>query len=84
MIDDDEEKMVSDDDDDEIPIGRSLSEEAEVEVEVFNNVVCKEITAGKVKVWPKKGKISSGKLSVKYAILNRIGAANWVPTKHTS
>jgi hypothetical protein len=34
------------------------------------------ITANQVKVWPKKGKISSGKLSVKYDILNRISAAN--------
>ncbi|MCI81022.1 envelope-like protein, partial [Trifolium medium] len=60
------------------------SEEPQPELEVSDNVVCKEITANQVKVWPKKGKISSGKLSVKYAILNRIGAANWVPTKHTS
>jgi len=37
-----------------------------------------------VKTWPKKGKISSGKLSVKYAILNRIDATNWVPTTHSS
>jgi hypothetical protein len=37
-----------------------------------------------VKAWPKKGKISSGKLSMKYAVLNRIGAANWVPTTHSS
>ncbi|MCI92066.1 envelope-like protein, partial [Trifolium medium] len=60
------------------------SEEPQPELEVSDNDVCKEITAGQVKVWPKKGKISSGKLFVKYAILNRIGAANWVPTKHTS
>ncbi|KAH1253953.1 hypothetical protein GmHk_04G010496 [Glycine max] len=32
----------------------------------------------------RKGKLSAGKLSVKYAILHRIGAANWVPTNHTS
>jgi hypothetical protein len=37
-----------------------------------------------VKVWPKKGKISTGKLSVKYAILNRIGAVNLVLTTHSS
>jgi len=48
----------------------------------IDETLCKEITANQVKVWPKKGKISSGKLSVKYAILNRIGAANWVPTTH--
>ena len=46
--------------------------------------MCKEITANQIKVWPKKKKIPSGKLSVKYAILNRIGAVNWVPTTHSS
>jgi len=54
------------------------------ELEVTNNKVCKEITSNRVKVWPKKGKISSGKLSVKYAILNRIGVSNWVSTTHSS
>jgi hypothetical protein len=54
------------------------------EAEATDNQICKEITADKVKVWPKKGKISSGKLSLKYAVLNRIGAANWVPTTHSS
>jgi hypothetical protein len=37
-----------------------------------------------VKLWPKKGTIPGVMLSVKYAILNRIGAANWVPTTHSS
>jgi len=37
-----------------------------------------------VRTWPKKGKISSRKLSMKYAILNRTGAANWDPTAHSS
>jgi len=37
-----------------------------------------------VKASPKKGKISSGKLSVKYAFLNRIGAAIWFSTTHSS
>ncbi|MCI76111.1 envelope-like protein, partial [Trifolium medium] len=32
---------------------------------------------------PKKGKVSASKLSVKYVVLNRIGAVNWVPTTHT-
>lgn len=54
------------------------------ELEVTDNQVCKEITANQVKVWPKKGKISSEKLSVKYVILNRIVASNWVPTTHSS
>ncbi|KAK2397201.1 hypothetical protein QL285_058803 [Trifolium repens] len=46
--------------------------------------VTKEITGGQVKEWPKKGLLSTGTLSVKYAILNRIGAANWTPTNHGS
>jgi len=45
-------------------------------LEVTDNQVCKEITANKIKVWPKKKKISSRKLFVKYAILNRIAAVN--------
>ena len=54
------------------------------EVEATDNQISQEITANQVMIWPKKGKISSGKLSVKYAILNRIGAANWVPTTRSS
>lgn len=46
------------------------------EMEVTDNQVCKELTANQVKVWPLKGKWSAGLLSVKYAILHRIGAAN--------
>lgn len=61
-----------------------LAEEDITELEATDNQVSREVTASKVRTWPKKGKISSGKLSVKYAILNRIGAANWVPTTHTS
>ncbi|KAK2435920.1 hypothetical protein QL285_020945 [Trifolium repens] len=52
--------------------------------EPTNNQVCKTITANQVKVWPLKGKVPSVMLSVKYAILNRIGSVNWVPTSHTS
>ncbi|XP_050896478.1 uncharacterized protein LOC127103258 [Lathyrus oleraceus] len=48
----------------------SRSEEEQVEVEV--------------KKWPRKGKLSIGCLSVKYIVLHRVGAANWVPTSHTS
>jgi hypothetical protein len=48
------------------------------------NQVCKVITANQVKLWPKKGTIPAAMLTVKYAILNRIGAANWVPTTHAS
>ena len=49
-----------------------------------DNQVCKKITTNQIKVWPKKIKIFSGKLSVKYAILNKIAAANWVLTTHSS
>ncbi|KAK2424108.1 hypothetical protein QL285_034504 [Trifolium repens] len=59
-------------------------EDGYAELEVTNNQVCKTITANQVKVWPMKGKVPSAMLSVKYAILNRIGTANWVPTTHTS
>jgi hypothetical protein len=61
-----------------------LNEEGVVELEATDNQASREVTTNKVRTWTKKGKISSGKLSVEYAILNRIGAANWVPTTHTS
>jgi hypothetical protein len=54
------------------------------EVEITNNEVCRTITANQVKVWPLKGKVPSCMLSVKYAVLNRIGTVNWVPTTHSS
>lgn len=60
------------------------NEEEQVEVEVSDNVICREITAKQVKEWPRKGKLSASYLSVKYAVLHKIGAANWVPTNHTS
>ena len=62
----------------------SRSEEACAEVEVTYNQICKEISAKQVKQWHVMGKISSSKLSVKYALLPRIRSANWVPTNHTS
>ncbi|XP_050896373.1 uncharacterized protein LOC127103134 [Lathyrus oleraceus] len=34
------------------------------------------------KKWPLKGKLVASKLSVKYAMLHKIGAANWVSTNH--
>ncbi|KAH1213170.1 hypothetical protein GmHk_14G041176 [Glycine max] len=55
-----------------------------IDIDVSEDQIAKEITAKRVQHWPKKGKLSAGKLSVKYAILHRIGAANWVPTNHTS
>ncbi|XP_050890138.1 uncharacterized protein LOC127095501 [Lathyrus oleraceus] len=37
-----------------------------------------------VRKWPLKGKLAASKLSVKYAMLHKIGGANWVPTNHKS
>ncbi|MCH93305.1 envelope-like protein, partial [Trifolium medium] len=59
-------------------------EDVVVEMEVTDNEVCKTITSNHVKQWPRKGMLSSVKLTVKYALLNRIGAVNWVPTSHSS
>ncbi|XP_058774414.1 uncharacterized protein LOC131648697 [Vicia villosa] len=58
--------------------------EAQPELEVTDNEVCKVITGGKVKKWPIKSKLSASSLTVRYALLHKIGAANWVPTNHTS
>ncbi|XP_058765993.1 uncharacterized protein LOC131639521 [Vicia villosa] len=58
--------------------------EAQPELEVTDNEVCKVITGGKVKKWPIKSKLSASLLNVRYALLHKIGAANWVPTNHTS
>ncbi|XP_058733072.1 uncharacterized protein LOC131604659 [Vicia villosa] len=44
----------------------------------------KVITGGKVNKWPIKSKLSASSLNVRYALLHKIGAANWVPTNHTS
>lgn len=62
----------------------SRSEEEQAEVEVSNNVICREITSKQVREWPREGKLSVGCLSVKYAVLHRIGVVNWVLTNHTS
>ncbi|XP_050895490.1 uncharacterized protein LOC127102120 [Lathyrus oleraceus] len=37
-----------------------------------------------VKAWPFRKHFPAGKLTTKYAILHKIGAANWVPTNHIS
>src|SRR3954464_5774863 len=58
--------------------------EAQPELEVTDNEVCKVITGGTVKKWPIKSKLSASSLNVRYALLHKIGAANWVPTNHTS
>lgn len=53
-----------------------ICEDEQVEIEVTNNLVCKEITTKQVLQWPRKGNLSANKLSVKYAILHMIGASN--------
>ncbi|XP_058771357.1 uncharacterized protein LOC131644781 [Vicia villosa] len=63
-------------------LGRN--DKAQPELEVTDNEVCKVITGGKVKKWPIKSKLSASSLNVSYALLHKIGAANWVPTNHTS
>ena len=57
---------------------------AEEEEEISLNKVVQEISAGQVRKWLQKGKLSTSKLTIKYAILYRIGSANWSPTNHTS
>ncbi|XP_050909634.1 uncharacterized protein LOC127123459 [Lathyrus oleraceus] len=54
------------------------------ELEVTDNQVCREITTKQVKVWPFKKHLPAGKLTIKYAILHKIGVVNWVPTNHIS
>ncbi|XP_050915304.1 uncharacterized protein LOC127130317 [Lathyrus oleraceus] len=63
-------------------LGRKI--EGAGKLEVTDNQVCREITARQVKVWPVKKNLPAGKLTIKYAILHKIGAANWVPTNHIS
>ncbi|XP_050919314.1 uncharacterized protein LOC127136839 [Lathyrus oleraceus] len=59
-------------------------DEAQPELEVTDNKIYQVITAHQVRKWPLKGKLVESKLSVKYAMLHKIGAANWVPTNHKS
>ncbi|XP_045822037.1 uncharacterized protein LOC123914921 [Trifolium pratense] len=54
------------------------------ELKISMNEVCKTITGDKVRMWPRAGKLSAAKLTTKYALLNKIGAANWVPTIHSN
>jgi hypothetical protein len=63
-------------------LGRSV--EAESNKILSMDKVAEEITAGQAKNWPKKGLLPTSKLTVKYAMLNRIGTANWAPTNHSS
>ncbi|KAI5412127.1 hypothetical protein KIW84_056981 [Lathyrus oleraceus] len=55
-----------------------------VDLETTDNEVCRIITVGQVKEWPSRKHLSASKLTVKYAILHKIGSANWVPTNHIS
>ena len=43
-----------------------------------------EIIGGQVQHWGESGKLSSCRLTEKYAILHRIATGNWVPTQNTS
>ncbi|XP_058784420.1 uncharacterized protein LOC131659224 [Vicia villosa] len=60
------------------------TDEAQTELEVIDNKVFQVITAKQVNRWPLKEKLIASKLSIKYAMLHKIGAANWVPTNHKS
>lgn len=42
------------------------------------------LTGGINKYWPRKGQLSVTMLRVKYAILPKIGLANWTPSSHSS
>jgi hypothetical protein len=53
-------------------LGRSKAMETEETPSIGK--ITMEITVGQVKHWPKKGLLSTRKLSVKYVILNRIAA----------
>ncbi|XP_050914900.1 uncharacterized protein LOC127129822 [Lathyrus oleraceus] len=63
---------------------RGRNNEGAGELEVTDNQVYREITAKQVKVSPFKKHLPAGKLTIKYAILHKIGVANWVPTNHIS
>ncbi|XP_050916536.1 uncharacterized protein LOC127131665 [Lathyrus oleraceus] len=63
---------------------RGRDNEGAIELEVTDNEVCREITTRHVKGWSVKKHLPAGKLTVKYAILHKIGVANWVPTNHIS
>ncbi|XP_058752780.1 uncharacterized protein LOC131625958 [Vicia villosa] len=57
---------------------------AQPELEVTDNKVCQVITAKQVKSWPLKEKLNASKMSIKYAMLHKIRASNWVPTNKKS
>ncbi|XP_045791760.1 uncharacterized protein LOC123886487 [Trifolium pratense] len=63
-------------------LGRSIDEIADMGVS--QDEVCKTITGNSIQAWPKKNNLSATRLTAKYALLNKIAAANWVPTTHSN
>ncbi|XP_057415249.1 uncharacterized protein LOC130710081 [Lotus japonicus] len=63
-------------------LGRSTTAVAEGESDL--NEIAKVISGKQVMQWPKKGLLPSGKLTAKFTVLSKIGAANWLATNHTS
>ncbi|XP_057452469.1 uncharacterized protein LOC130744298 [Lotus japonicus] len=57
---------------------------AVVEGESDLNEIASVISGKPVMQWPKKGLLPSGKLTAKFAVYSKIGAANWLATNHTS
>ncbi|GAA0143674.1 hypothetical protein LIER_35787 [Lithospermum erythrorhizon] len=47
------------------------------------NDIVNVLTGGVVDTWPDKG-LPSSRLSVKYAVLYKVGVANWIPTIHNT
>ncbi|XP_058751091.1 uncharacterized protein LOC131624127 [Vicia villosa] len=62
-------------------LGRN--EEDQDDLEATNNQICQIMTANQVSTWPVKHKLTTSKLSVKYAILLIIGTTNWAPTANS-
>ncbi|KAA0059659.1 envelope-like protein [Cucumis melo var. makuwa] len=50
----------------------------------FNEQLALQLSSGLVKSWPSEGQLSVACLSMKYAILHKIGIANWIPSTHAS
>ena len=46
--------------------------------------LAEELTGGTIRVWSIDGQLPVASLTVKYAILHRIGIANWIPSTHAS
>jgi hypothetical protein len=62
-------------------LGRSTA--GVVDLGVTQNEICKTLTGNLVKVWPQHN-LPANKLTAKYALLNKIAAANWAPTTHSN